>query len=275
VTDEKNILAALRQHKTLLIVVGVCLVLIEIEIFAVAAMKSGRKSLLKVMDGNGVVVYETDGANLSRFDKYYFEQTFGPFEQYQTRLVSTDVPFPFRAWFAAAFGMPVGLVLLFAFVVKTYTALFYGDRKHPKEYPDPTTGSESRLERTLRHLSRLNIFTIGFLIFLLVFSYWVVPNFFVYMGRLGVETLSRYKWLLIVVAGVFLALVVWVIYLRYLIAKKAVEQRAEVDKYRLQLEFHNQPKEIGSVGYNGDDVTPCLTASWEACGEDADSDQVV
>lgn len=271
VSDEKSIFSALRRSKTLLIVIGICLVLIEIEIFAIAAMKSGRKARLTVLDKNGVVIYETDGANLSRFDKYYFEQTFGPFDQYQSKLVTRDVPFPFRAWFTAAVGIPVGLVLLFVFIVKAYGALFYGDRRDSSRVHEPT-GEESRLERGLLYLSRLNIFTIGFLIFLLIFSYWVVPNFFSYLGRLGVEFLSRYTWLIVVLAAGFLLLVAWVVYLRYLIVKKTIEKKAEVDKYRIQLEFHRHQKPTAEIEYHDGGVSPCLTAAWEECPDNGDTE---
>ena len=37
-----------------------------------------------------------------------------------------------------------------------------------------------------------------------------------------------------------LALVVWIIYLRYLLARKTIESRTELDKCRLQLEYAHQ-----------------------------------
>ncbi|MFW6242327.1 MAG: hypothetical protein ACOC98_17225, partial [Thermodesulfobacteriota bacterium] len=83
----KNIASLLRENKTAFIIIGIVLFLIELEIFAVAAMKSGRKTWLQVLDGNGNVIHETDGKNLSDFNKYYFEKTFGPLDQYEKRLV--------------------------------------------------------------------------------------------------------------------------------------------------------------------------------------------
>jgi hypothetical protein len=142
----------------------VFLFLVYIEIFALAAMKSGRKSWLQVIDANGNVIHETDGKNLSDFNKYYFE-------------------------------------------------------------------------KLIAAVSRFNIFTIGFLVLLGVFSYWVVPNFIVHVGKLGVETLTRYKWIFLSFGMILLGVVIWVIYLKYLLAKKAIESHAEIDKYRLQIEF--------------------------------------
>ena len=71
--SKQNILQVVREHKTLFVVIGVLLLLIEIEIFAIAAMKSGKKGTIQVLDTDGQVVYEADGDNLSQFDRYYFE----------------------------------------------------------------------------------------------------------------------------------------------------------------------------------------------------------
>ena len=65
-------MALLRENRMLFIIILVVLFLIELEIFAVAAMKSGRKSWLQVFDAKGNVIHETDGQNLSEFNKYYF-----------------------------------------------------------------------------------------------------------------------------------------------------------------------------------------------------------
>jgi len=233
---EKKIATLIRENRTLFIIIAVVLFLVELEILALAAMKSGRKSWLQVIDANGNVIHETDGKNLSDFNKYYFEKTFGPFEQYHVKLATKDFPFPFRAWFVAAVGIPIGAILLFAFAVQAYLSLFYKEQSSG-EYDVKKKEYEYRFEKVIAAISRFNIFTIGFLVLLGVFSYWVVPNLIVHVGRLGVETLTRYKWIFLSFGMVFLGLVIWIIYLRYLLAKKAIDSHAEIDKYRLQLEF--------------------------------------
>ena len=238
---EKKIATLIRENRTLFIIIAVVLFLVELEIFALAVMKSGRKSWLQVIDAKGNVIHETDGKNLSDFNKYYFEKTFGPFEQYQVKLATKDFPFPFRAWFVAAVGIPIGAILLFAFAVQAYLSLFY---KEPNsgEYNVEKNEYEYRFEKVIAAVTRFNIFTIGFLVLLGVLSYWVVPNLIVHMGRLGVETLTRYKWIFLSFGMVFLGLILWIIYLRYLLAKKAIDSHAEIDKYRLQLEFDQDKK---------------------------------
>ena len=238
---EKKIATLIRENRKLFIIISVVLFLVELEIFALAVMKSGRKSWLQVIDANGHVIHETDGKNLSDFNKYYFEKTFGPFEQYQVKLATKDLPFPFRAWFVAAVGIPIGAILLFAFAVQAYLSLFYKEQ-NSGEYNVIKKEYEYRFEKVIAAVSRFNIFTIGFLVLLGVLSYWVVPNLIVHVGKLGVETLARYKWIFLSFGMVFLGLVIWIVYLKYLLAKKAIDNQAEIDKYRLKLEFNHNNK---------------------------------
>ena len=190
-----------------------------------------------MFDAKGNVIHETDGQNLSEFNKYYFEKTFGPFEQYQVKIVTRDCPFPFRAWFVAAVGIPVGAMLLFAFFVRTYQSLFYKEEKMPHDPDLKEKEYEYRFEKIIAAISRFNIFAIGFLIFLAVFLYWVIPDLIVYLGRVGTETMTRYKWIFLSAAVIFLGLIVWMIYLRYLLAKKTIDSHMEIKKYRMQLEY--------------------------------------
>lgn len=231
----------IEDNKTLFVIIIVGLFLLELEIFALAAMKSGRQSWLQVIDANGNVIHETSGKNLSEFNKYYFEKTFGPFENYQVRLETREHPFPFRAWFVAAIGIPVGAMLLFGFVVKAYVAIFHGDElqgDETKAAHEP--GYESRLESILVRISRMNIFIIGFLIFVGVISYWIIPNMITYIGRTGIDAIIRFKWVFITLGVVVAGIGVWIIYLRYLLAKKSIESQTEIEKHRLALEYKSQ-----------------------------------
>ena len=238
-SETKNLTSLIRENKTLFIIITVGLFLIELEIFAVATTKSGRKSWLQVSDDRGTVIYETDGNRLSDFNKYYFEKTFGPFENYNVKLVTREIPFPFRAWFVAAVGIPVGAVLLFGFVFRAYIALVHGEKTAAAPDPNPGTAEpETRLEQVLNRVGRLNIFAIGFLVFIIVISYWIIPNTLAYIGKAGFEAMIRYKWIFLGVGAALLGIVLWIIYLRYLLAKKAIESQAEVDKYRIQLAYH-------------------------------------
>ncbi len=243
--SNKTLTEVMREHKNILIIIGIVLFLVELEIFAIAAMKSGRRQYLQVIDSNGNMVYETDGKSLSDFNKYYFEKTFGPLDQFEKRMQVREMPFPFRAWFTAAVGIPVGLILLFAFVVKAYIGLFHEENKE-KEDEKSSDGTpakpqyDNQFEKILGTIGSLNIFTIGFIILLVVLMYWVIPNAVTYIGRVSLDTLIRFKWVVLGVAIVLMGLFVWVVYLRYLLAKRAIDQQAELQKVRLQLEFNQE-----------------------------------
>jgi hypothetical protein len=229
----------IQENRTLFIIIIVGLFLLELEIFALAAMKSGRKSWLQVIDDSGNVIHETSGKNLSEFNKYYFEKTFGPFENYQVRLQTRDNPFPFRAWFVAAIGIPVGAMLLFGFVVKAYVAIFHGSELQAADNaPACDPGLETKLESILYRISRMNIFIIGFLIFVGVIAYWIIPNMITYIGRTGIDTIIRFKWVFVCLAAVVVGIGLWIVYLRYLLAKKSIESQTEIEKHRLALEFN-------------------------------------
>ncbi len=231
----------IQENKTLFIIITVGLFLLELEIFALAAMKSGRQSWLQVIDANGHVIHETSGKNLSEFNKYYFEKTFGPFENYDVRLKTRDNPFPFRAWFVAAIGIPVGAMLLFGFVVKAYVAIFHGSEMAGDDSrPSGEPGLENKLESILYRISRMNIFIIGFLIFVGVISYWIIPNMITYLGRTGMDFIIRFKWMFIGLGAVVVGIAVWIVYLRYLLARKSIESQTEIEKHRLSLEYKAQ-----------------------------------
>lgn len=246
-----------RENKTLFIIIAVGVFLIELEIFAIAAMKSGRTSKLEIRDARGNIVHVTDGNDLSSFNKYYFEKTFGPLEQYQVNLVSREEPFPFRAWFTAAIGIPIGAVLLFAFIAKAVGSLFFGhstDTRPPlsSETPHMPHPEESRIEKIAAAFGRLNIFAIGFMILTGVLAYWILPNFILYLGELGIETILRFKWFFLIIGIVLLGIFLWIIYLRYLLAKKHIDSQMELEKYRLQLAaMHGKPLELAAPEASG------------------------
>ena len=231
-----NMSSLFRENKTLFIIIAIGIFLIELEIFAIAAIKSGRKSWLEIRNNQGNVIHMTEGNNLSSFNKYYFEKTFGPLENYQVNLISKDEPFPFRAWFSAAIGIPVGAVQLFAFISRAVGYLFYGQSGLSAESADRPTEYETRLEKIMGTVGRLNIFAIGFMILAGVLSYWVVPNFIVYIGSLGIEAVIRFKWFFLALALIFFGIIIWIIFLRYLLAKRTIDTKMEVEKFRLQLE---------------------------------------
>ena len=263
-----RISSLIQENKTLFIIIIVGLFLLELEIFALAALKSGRKSWLQVIDANGNVIHETSGKHLSEFNKYYFEKTFGPLENYQVRLETRETPFPFRAWFVAAIGIPVGAMLLFGFVVKAYVGIFHGSELQEEDAKRGSQpGFESKLESILFRISRMNIFIIGFLIFVGVISYWIIPNMITFIGRTGIDTIIRFKWVFIALGVVVLGIGVWIVYLRYLLAKKSIDSQTEIEKHRLALEYQVQQSLPLQLDSSSADADPRTAIEWDHSGE--------
>jgi len=237
---QNSLMRLIQKNRRLFIIIGICLFLIEMEIFAVAILKSGNQSKIVVINDQNNVIYEADGSNLTDFNKYYFEKNFGPLDQYDVKLQSKDVPFPFRAWFTAAFGVPVGIVLLVAFVFKAIANLLGEDDKTNQKESEKQSGNETAFETMLHRMSEINIFVIGAVVFLCLFGYWVVPNFITYIGEVGAIAILRFKWFFLVGAILIFGLFVWMIYLRYLLATKTIESNTEIEKQKLLLTYQGE-----------------------------------
>ena len=229
----------LHEHKALFTIIVVGLFLLELEIFALAVMQSGKQSVLQVLDNQGHVIHETSGNNLSDFNRPNFEKVFGSLDNYTVQLNKHDEPFPFRAWFVAAICIPIGAMMLFAFVVKAYLVIFHAEKVADGDSSDPVNapGSESKLESTLDRIGRMNIFNIAFLVFIGVISYWIIPNMFTYLGHIGFEFFVQYEWIFFVLIGFVVCVCLWIIYLRYLLAKRSIQSHTELQKHRISLEY--------------------------------------
>jgi hypothetical protein len=241
----------LQEHRVLLVIVIVAFFVVELEVFVLATMRSGHQSYMQVIDANNEVVYEVKGATMTNFNKYYFENTFGPFENYRVKLVSKDIPFPFRAWFSAAVGIPVGMILLLGFILKAVMAFLGGD--------DPPVGSPedkdhpkgaNRVEALFFRISRFNIFVIGFLVFAAVFLYWIIPNLITFLARTGIETIVDFKWFFVAAASAVFVLFAWFMYMKYRLAHKSMEVQIELRKYELELEYKRAEGTVDRLGYD-------------------------
>ena len=229
--------AHFEENKTLFTILAIGLFLVELEIFAMAAMKSGHQATVQVRDARDNVVYEARSSKLDAREKAEFESTFGPLSNYQVKLVTVQRPFPFRAWFAAAVGLPIGAMLLFGFFVKAYEALFFGGARLPDSASRGQPGSTDGFDRLMGRINRLNIFVIGGFVLLFAVGLFAVPHVLAEFGRHGIAVISKYRWVVLGIVVVLLGLVVWIIFLRYLLARKAIETQGDVEKYRMQLEI--------------------------------------
>lgn len=110
----------------------------------------------------------------------------------------------------------------------------------------------------------MNIFIIGFLIFVGVISYWIIPNMIATIGRTGIDTIIRFKWAFMGIGAVVVGIGLWIVYLRYLLARKSIESRMEIEKHRLALEYkahHGVPLQLD--GPSADRATPA-SLDWDS-----------
>ena len=104
------------------------------------------------------------------------------------------------------------------------------------------------------------LFLIGFFILVAVLLYWIVPNALSFIGKTGIDTIIRFKWVFIIAAIVLVGIVLWIIYLRYLLAKKSIETQTEIEKLRLQMESQTgRPLSLPM----GDEGNPPPQVEWD------------
>jgi hypothetical protein len=230
-----NIKNSFLQNKPLMIIVAMVLIFVELYIFFIFSAKSGTKHTLQVLNDSGTVIYETDGKHLTKFKKYYFEATFGPFENYEKKLVPRTVPFPFRAWFSTALGLPLGFILLSAFIVSAVSRIAGKKQEEHPATENADAEPTGKMDQFLAQFNRMNIFVIGAVIFLIVLAFWVLPNLIVFIGQSGLEIIERYGWFFAIAGMAILLIFAWFFYLRYLLAKKALEAETHIQEYQLKL----------------------------------------
>jgi len=225
-----------RYQKIILTVSVLAFLVLEMMIYLAAASQAGQKSRVVVTDRNGAVKYETPGTALDGYERMRFEKTFGPLENFQLQIQTESQPFPFRAWVSAAVGIPVGLVLLVSFVVKVYLSLLYGDEKTKTDHAsDP--GKASRFGSLFHAYNSFTIFHVGFFLVIGVLLLWMVPNFLGDFARIGITTIREFKWYFLG-ASIFIALLVtWVIFLRYRLSKKMLENQLDLEKFRVEKQM--------------------------------------
>jgi hypothetical protein len=227
-----------KRHEKLVLTISVLVFLfLELLIYLAAASQSGQKSRVIISDGNGARVYETPGAVLTSYEKLVFENNFGPLANYQVRVETESLPFPFRAWLSSAVGIPVGLILLVAFIVRAYLSLLHGDKSDKEKETETAEAAKNRFGSVFQFFRQISIFHIGFLTLLAVLLLWMVPNLVQDFARLSLSTVREFRWFF-AGTGVFLALlIVWIIYLRYRLSKQMLENQLDLEKFRVERQL--------------------------------------
>ena len=216
------------KHGRNIIMIVSFVLIIEAMVLVSAFSQSGQKKFLQITDNTGQTIYEVNGEHLSEFDKYYFENTFGSLDKYVKRIENRDIPFPFRAWLTAAAGLPLFLMLLSAFAVKAYDSLFVQKEQKDSFINETDHNEKIWILSYLTKFERLNIFAIGFILLTLLFLYWVVPNLLNYLSKTTIDFIITYKWFFICLSAFAGGTMLWIIYLRYLLARRTIEAQKEI-----------------------------------------------
>ncbi|MCK8602326.1 hypothetical protein [Desulfoferrobacter suflitae] len=225
-----------RYQKIVLTIAVLAFLVLELLIYLAAASQAGQKTRVVVTDHNGAIKYETAGTSLTSYERMTFENTFGPLENYQIQIQTDSQPFPFRAWLSAAVGIPVGLVLLVSFVVKVYLNLLYGEEKD-KPQSDSESATTNRFGSLFHLFNGFSIFHVGFFLVVAVLLLWMVPNFLGDFLKISIVTIREFKWFFLG-ASLFIAfLVTWVIFLRYKLSKKMLENQLDIEKFRVEKQL--------------------------------------
>ena len=66
-------------------------------------------------------------------------------------------------------------------------------------------------------------------------AFWVLPNLVSVIGQTGLEIIDRYRWFFAIAVMAILLIFAWFLYLRYLLAKKALEAETHIREYQLSL----------------------------------------
>lgn len=242
-----------RRHQKVVLAVSIFIFLIlELIIYLAAASGSGQKSRIIITDASGAKVYETAGAVLTSYEKLVFENNFGPLRDYQMHLETETLPFPFRAWLTSAVGVPVGLVLLVAFLVRAYLALLYGDKASgEKEREAAASGDNTSVGGLFQFFRNISVFHIGFLVVAAVLILWMVPNFLKDFATVSVAAIKEFQWFFLGLALFLAFLITWIIYLRYRLSKQMLENQLDLEKFRVEkqllLESGSHPLLAGPV----------------------------
>lgn len=220
------------MQKNVLAIIVAALVVGELAIFLAAASQSGTEYRVVIEDSEGRTLYETPGKMLTYYEEMSFKNTFGPIENYQVRIITRHRPFPFTAWLAASVGIPMGLVLLAALIIRTYRAI-YEYRTEPSILPE-RPDSTSRWKRLLFIFNSLSIFHLGFIVTLVALLVWLIPHVAERFIAFFESFIKTHALLSVILIVLFFALIAWVIYLKYRLSKEFLHYRYEIA--RLQLE---------------------------------------
>lgn len=246
-----------KYPKIVLLVSAILLLVLELTIYITLSGQSGLRSRTVVSDADGAKIYESSGSTLSAYEKMTFENNFGPLRNYNTHVESEVVPFPLRTWILLAIGLPLGLILLLAFLVKVWLLLLNGNQEE-KAGESASTEGKTRFGTFLSASRNFSVLHVGFVIVLAMLILWLIPSFLGDMAKMCLNAVSRYPWFFLGFTLFAAGLLTWIIYLRYRLSKQMLQNQLEIEKYRIQTNLlaHNPVPNLITSGREDDGAKP-------------------
>jgi hypothetical protein len=227
-----------KSAKTVLAVSVILLLVLEIAVYLAVSTQSGLQSRVVVEDSGGTKIYESSGAALTAYEKMMFENNFGPLRSYQTHVETEMVPFALRTWVLLAIGLPMGLILLLAFLVQVWMLLLNGGQNEPAAAGGAAEQTKSTRFHSFLSASRnFTVLHVGFVIVLVMLILWLVPSFLGDMAKSLLASVKEYQWFFLGLSVFAGALLTWIIYLRYRLSKQMLLNQLEIEKYRIKEQF--------------------------------------
>lgn len=223
------------------------LFLLELFILLCAFAHEGGGSRIYISEPGGRVVYETRGPVLTSYEKQQFENTFGPLNGYLINEKMVEASFPFRGWLVAAVGIPLASALLLSLLIKIYISLLYGDQKATGEATAFHAEETNRFGSILGLIQHSSIFFIGFVVLVLVGLLWFIPSSLSSLAKSGVAALLQFKWFFIAISVFLAGLISWIVFLRYKLSRKMLDNQLELQKFQMEKEIELQIAERATL----------------------------
>jgi hypothetical protein len=239
--SEKKLLEMVEKHVPGLSLIIFTFAMIELGILMVCVGYSGNQHILKIYNSNNNLVYEDvyNENHLTEFKNIYGIENFKK-EGFVLTRVAIDNKFPTRAWIALSICIPLVLILFLVFIVKVFADVFHSkkddeDEERKKKGKPVSDFEETRFEKLFSTLGRLNIYSLGSTVILIVFLYWMVPDLLVFIGKISYKTISELKWVILGVVILGGAYMILKAYLSYKTKNEIIKQQADIQKNRDRL----------------------------------------
>ncbi|WP_289020525.1 hypothetical protein [uncultured Desulfobacter sp.] len=224
-------------------------VLVELGILVACLYLGSDQEMVTIYSPEKKIIYEGSYNQIrtTEFKNLYGIKDYKQ-EGYEIIRKTINKQFPTRTWIGLSICVPLVPIFFIVFLIRTFEDVF--DTKKSKEeddtkekkQPDENKNKifeETRFEKLFSSLGRLNIYSLGAIVMLAAFFFWMVPDLLIGVGRISVQTILQLKWIIlaiVVVGGIILILRT---IFAYKTRKEIIQQQTEIQKYRDQLAMHS------------------------------------